>query len=88
MKEGLVPGIISIIVAPCFIPLIPLVLDLGKIGIRALPFFIAPLLLIWFPEIAADYLSVQTTRKEIRHWGVTGLLLLALPTGILFISLR
>jgi hypothetical protein len=88
MNESFVLKIISVIVVFSLILLIPPDLGLGKPGIKALPFFIVPFFLIWFPEIAEDYFSSKTSTLTIRRLGMAGLLLLALPAGIALLSLR
>lgn len=88
MTEGLLPKLISIAVALCFLPFFSEVTGLGKIAVRALPIFLAPFALIWFPETTAQFFSSHANERDIRRWGLIGLLLLAIPAGIALAALR
>ncbi|MFT6178059.1 MAG: hypothetical protein ACJAQT_000372 [Akkermansiaceae bacterium] len=89
MKEGetgVVEKALSVAILVGF--LLPF-LVIGRMGVfRLLPVMIPPLLLIWFPEKAAQYFGSGVKESSIRNWGWVVLFLFAVPVWIAFWWLR
>lgn len=83
MKEertGVIEKALSVAILLAF--LFPF-LFVGRMGVfRLLPVMIAPLVLIWFPENAAQYFGSSVKANSVRNWGWVGLFLFAVPVWI------
>jgi len=75
---GLVSKVFSIAV---IISIIFLIFQADSISfvVKATPILIAPMLMIWSPKSALVSFSSKTSIREVRLWGLMGLLLLAIP---------